>query len=128
MRLAFNAAHAVQYMECLEPIVSRKLWRMAKYSLAGDDHERWTFGGPGTPHLISQGCKGRVKWSFYVLAVLSFVGVLRVGETVSMRRRVLGEDTICFMGVKTSRRLFTTDFGTYAAAWSDGVKKHGSTR
>ena len=45
-----------------------------------------------------------------------------------MRRRELGEDAICFRGVKTSRRLFTRDLGTYAAAWSDGVKKYGSTR
>ena len=59
--------------------------------------------------------------------MLSFVGVLRVGEAVSVRRRALGDDAMCFWGVKNSRTLFARDLGTYAAAWSDWLKKHGST-
>ena len=33
---------------------------------------------------------------------------------------------MCFRGVKNSRRLFTRDLGTYVAAWSDWLQKHGS--
>ena len=68
--------------------------RMAKYSLPREDDDRRTFGGPETLQLISQGCKDRVDWS----AVLSFVGVQRVGETISVRRRGLGNDAMCFGG------------------------------
>ena len=57
VRWAINAVRAVQGMEWLEPIVSRKLWRMAKYSLPGDNDDRRTFGGLGTLQLISRGVR-----------------------------------------------------------------------
>ena len=126
VRGAITAVRAVEDMEWVKPIVSMKLWRMAKYLLPGDSDDRWTFGGLETLQLISQGCKDRVHWTFYGLAVLSFVGVLCVGQTVSVRRRGLGEDAMCFRGVRNSRRLFTRDLGTYAAAGSDWLKKHAT--
>ena len=51
---AINVLRAVQDMEFVEPIVSRKLWRMAKYSLLGDDDGRRTLGGWETLQLISE--------------------------------------------------------------------------
>ena len=126
VRGAISAVRAVEDMEHVEPTISRKLWHMANYSLPGDEGYQRTFGGLETLHIISQGCKDRVDWSFYGLAVLSFVGVLRVGGTVSVRRRGFGEDTMCFRGVKNSQRLFTRDLRTYAAAWSEWLKKHRS--
>ena len=84
VRGAIGAVRALEGMEWIEPIISKKLWRMAKYSLPGEDDDRRTFGGLETLRLNSQGCKDRVDWSFYGLAVLSLVGVLRVGEAVSV--------------------------------------------
>ena len=34
---------------------------------------------------------------------------------------------MCFRGFQNSRRLFTIDLGTYPAAWSEWLKKHGPT-
>ena len=56
VRGAISAVRAVEDMEWVEPIGSKKLWRMAKYSLPGDDDDRRTFGGLETLQLISQGC------------------------------------------------------------------------
>ena len=92
---------------------------MAKHSLPGEDDDCRMFRGLETLQRLSKGCKDRVDWSFYGLAVLSFMGVLRVGETVLVRQRGIGDDAMCFRRVKNSRRLSTRDLGTYAAAWSD---------
>ena len=127
VRGAISAVRAVEDVEWVKPITSRQIWRMAKNLLPSDKEDRRAFGGLETLQLISQGYKDRVDWTFYRLTVLSFVGVLRVGETVPIRRRGLGDEAMCFQGVKNSRCPFTRDLGAYASAWSDWLKRHGST-
>ena len=121
VRGAISAVRAEEDLEWIEPSSAKN------YGAWPSNDRRPTFGGLETLQLISQGCKDRIHWSLYGLAVLSFMGVLRVGEAVSIRRRALGDDAMCFRGVKNSRRLFTRDLGTYAAPWFNWLKKHGST-
>ena len=75
--------------ERIKPIMSKKLWFMANYSMLGEDDDRLTFGGLETLQLISQGCKDRVDWSFYGLTVLSFLVSCAVGR----RSPCVDEDT-----------------------------------
>ena len=53
VRGAISAVRALEELEWIEPIISKKLWRMAKYSLPGEDDDRRTFRGLETLQLIS---------------------------------------------------------------------------
>ena len=102
MRGAISAVCAVEDLESIKPVISRKIWRMAKYSLHSDEEDLRSFRGLETLHLILQRSKDKVNWTVHGLDVLSFIMVVRVGETVSIRHRVLGDKAMCFARGKES--------------------------